>query len=182
MKTRWRPSTLTWARIYGRDALFSLLWLSPHVPMHHLMSAQTFSSGGRSVGLPQWQQHGSKEGYTHIICLPSVFVAFLLASLGGGASPLLVVAVVAVCFFLERAKRPRPRLTLYLQTWERWTKRGDNNFRDCNFTNFRCSFISVVKGITEIKKAPKWENYIEWLQQHPRTPKFKLNRTLRDRP
>ena len=43
------------------------------------------------------------------------------------------------------------------------------------------SVISVVNGFTEIKKTPKWKKYIAWSQRHPQTPKFKRNRTLRDR-
>ena len=43
------------------------------------------------------------------------------------------------------------------------------------------SVFSVVKGFTEIKKTPKYEKCIEWSWQHLPTPKFKLNRTLRDR-
>ena len=34
------------------------------------------------------------------------------------------------------------------------------------------SVISVVNGVTEIKKTPKWKKYIERLQQRRRTPKF----------
>ena len=41
------------------------------------------------------------------------------------------------------------------------------------------SVISVVNGFTEIKQTPKWEKYMERSWQHPRTPKFKLHRTLR---
>ena len=43
------------------------------------------------------------------------------------------------------------------------------------------SVFSVVNGFTEIKETPKWEKYMEWSRQHPRTPKLKENRTLRDR-
>ena len=43
------------------------------------------------------------------------------------------------------------------------------------------SVFSMVNSFTEIKKTPKWEEYIEWSRQHPRTPKFKLSWTLRDR-
>ena len=50
-----------------------------------------------------------------------------------------------------------------------------------NFGEVLFSVISVVNGFTEIKKTPKWEKYMEWLRQQPRTPKFKLNRTLHDR-
>ena len=42
------------------------------------------------------------------------------------------------------------------------------------------SVFSVVNGFTDIKKTPKWEKYNEWSRQHPRTPTFKLNGTLRD--
>ena len=35
------------------------------------------------------------------------------------------------------------------------------------------SVFSVVNGFTEIKKTPKWEKYIAWSRQHPRTPKLK---------
>ena len=48
-----------------------------------------------------------------------------------------------------------------------------------NFGVVLFSVFSVVNGFTEIKKTPKWEKYMEWSRQHPRTPKFKLNRTLR---
>ena len=41
------------------------------------------------------------------------------------------------------------------------------------------SVISVVICFTEIKKTPKWEEYMEYPRQHPWIPKFKLNRTLR---
>ena len=41
--------------------------------------------------------------------------------------------------------------------------------------------FSVVKGFTEIKKTPECEKHIERSRQHPRTPKFKRNRKLRDR-
>ena len=43
------------------------------------------------------------------------------------------------------------------------------------------SVFSVVKGFTENKMTPKCEKYIERSRQHPRTPKFKRHRTLRDR-
>ena len=43
------------------------------------------------------------------------------------------------------------------------------------------SVFSVVNGFTEIKETPKWEKYMERSQQHPRIPKLKRNRTLRDR-
>ena len=43
------------------------------------------------------------------------------------------------------------------------------------------SVFSVVNGFTEIKKTPKFEKRIERSRQHPRTPKFKRNRKLRDR-
>ena len=56
----------------------------------------------------------------------------------------------------------------------------------CNFTNFRCRFIFGIFGgqwfyFTEIKKTPKCEKHIERSRQHPRTPKFKLHQTRRDR-
>ena len=50
-----------------------------------------------------------------------------------------------------------------------------------NFGVVLFSVILVVNGFTEIKKTPKWEKHMEWSRQHPRTPKFKLNRTLHDR-
>ena len=50
-----------------------------------------------------------------------------------------------------------------------------------NFGVVLISVFSVVKGFTEIKKTPKQEKCIEWSRQHPPTPKFKLNRKLRDR-
>ena len=40
------------------------------------------------------------------------------------------------------------------------------------------SVYLVVNGFTEIKKTPKWEKYVEWSRQHPRTPKLKRHRTL----
>ena len=43
------------------------------------------------------------------------------------------------------------------------------------------SVFSVVNGFTEIKETPKWEKYMERSRQHPRIPKLKRNRTLRDR-
>ena len=43
------------------------------------------------------------------------------------------------------------------------------------------SVFSVVNGFTKIKKTPKYEKHIERSRQHPRTPKFKRNRMLRDR-
>ena len=44
------------------------------------------------------------------------------------------------------------------------------------------SVISLPNSFTEIKKTPiKWEKKMEWSRQHPRTPKLKQNRTLRDR-
>ena len=42
------------------------------------------------------------------------------------------------------------------------------------------SVFSVVNGFTEIKKTPKCKKHIERSRQHPPTPKFKRNRTLRD--
>ena len=42
------------------------------------------------------------------------------------------------------------------------------------------SVFSLVNGFTKIKKTPKCEKHIERSQQHPRTPKFKLHRTVRD--
>ena len=43
------------------------------------------------------------------------------------------------------------------------------------------SVFLVVNGFTKIKKTPKCEKHIEWSRQHPHTPKFNRNRTLRDR-
>ena len=43
------------------------------------------------------------------------------------------------------------------------------------------SVFSVVNGFTEIKKAPKWEKYIEQSQTASTGPEFKLNWTLRNR-
>ena len=43
------------------------------------------------------------------------------------------------------------------------------------------SVFLVVNGFTEIKKTPKCEKHVERSRQHPRTPKFKLHRTVRDR-
>ena len=43
------------------------------------------------------------------------------------------------------------------------------------------SVFSVVNGFTEIKKTPKCEKHIERSRQHPRSSKFKLHRTRRDR-
>ena len=49
-----------------------------------------------------------------------------------------------------------------------------------NFGVVSYSVFSVVNGFTEIKKVKKWEEYMEWSQQHLQTPKFKLNRLHRD--
>ena len=59
------------------------------------------------------------------------------------------------------------------------------NWKLCysNCTNFRCSFIfGIFSGqwFHRNQKRHLNEKSTEWSRQHPRTPKFKQNRTLRD--
>ena len=89
--------------------------------------------------------------------------------------------VVCESFFQDHKLQGTWNLFKQKFNTSRATSENKNTLILQNFGVVLFSVISVANGFTEIKKTPEWEKHMEWSRQHPRTPKFKLNRTLHDR-